>query len=467
MVPLRPGQYRPTPADARESHDFLADAPRTPDPCTLAGVRDDAGRFVNWSGTVTTTPTWRSPRDEDEVLQIVREARASGRRVRPVGGGHSWSRIAAPEDLALSLDRLAGVIAIEDGVARVRGGTRLADLCRALAHRGLALPINGSILAQSIAGAIATGTHGSSLRHGNLASLVVGMRLVAGTGEVVALREGDERLDGARVHLGALGVITEVAVRVVPAFHVAETIEHVPIGDAIGHLDAIAASAEYVKLWWMPHTRDAQVFRYTRTDEPASRGLARARWLDDRVIQARLFPRVIAAQRRRPHWIPAINRALATIYVGRARRVGPPTLVLTTQMPVRHRETEAAVPMPRGADALDRVVSAIAREGVRVNFPLEVRFVRGDRGWMSPACGGDTCQIGCYAAEVDVDRTFAAFWRALAPLGARPHWGKELDHDAAALRPLYPAWARFLALRDALDPARVLDSRFHRRVLGS
>jgi hypothetical protein len=89
---------------------------------------------------------------------------------------------------------------------------------------------------------------------------------------------------------------------------------------------------------------------------------------------------------------------------------------------------------------------------VRVNFPVEGRFVRGDDGRLSPAHG--------YADEVDVDRTFAGFWRALAPLGARPHWGKELDHDAAALRPLYPAWARFTALREELDPARVSPAAF-------
>jgi FAD/FMN-containing dehydrogenase len=102
-----------------------------------------------------------------------------------------------------------------------------------------------------------------------------------------------------------------------------------------------------------------------------------------------------------------------------------------------------------------------------VSFPLEIRVVRGDASWMSPAYGADTCQIGAYSTNgPDCTSYFDAFWGVMRSLGARPHWGKELDHTAAELRPLYPAFDRFLALRNELDPDRIFGGDFHRRILG-
>ncbi len=423
-----------------------------------APPRDRKRRFVNWARTVRTPPvTWREPTSEDEVIAAVRERPG---KLRVVGAGHSWSAIAAPEQVAMTLARLAGVLAVGDGTVTVHGGTQLAALADALAARGLALPIVGSIAQQSVAGAIATGTHGSSLVHGNLASNVRGMRLVTGTGDVVELAAGDPRLAAARVHLGALGVITQVTLGVEPAFRLAETIEQVAIADVPAAVQTIAASAEYVKIWWLPHTRAASVFRYARTTAAEATPGAAARWLDEHVVNGLVFAAVLGVTRQRREWIPAINRAVARVYLNRAQRIGRSDRMLMTAMPPRHRETEAVVPMARAGEAIARTVALIDRERVRVNFPLEVRFVGGDDGWLSPAAGGDVCQLGAYIGETsDTERFFAAFWRELRELHARPHWGKEFDHAPAELRALYPRWDDFAALRRELDPRGMFTPR--------
>jgi L-gulonolactone oxidase len=440
----------------------------------LPPPRDRAGRFVNWAGTVTSTPaTWHEPESVDAIAHAVRQAVERGQTLRVVGAGHSWSAIAAPaeQQVAMSLDRCAGVVDV-DGThaATVRGGTRLRDLSAALAARGLALPIVGSIHHQSIAGAIATGTHGSSLRHGNLASLVERLVLVDGRGELVELRAGDPRLAGARVHLGALGVVAEVTLRVEPAFRLAETIESVPLERVVGSLETIAHSAEYVKIWWLPHTRHAQVYRYQRTDEPASRrpSARTRRWIDEEFVHRFAFPAIVALEARRPTSVPRWNRTLARTFE-RGRSVGASDLMLNVAMPFRHRETEAAVPLAGGVadEAFFRLARAIDAAGLHVNMPVELRFVRGDNAWLSPAYGRDTCQIGAYAGRLrDVDRFFAVFWRELDALGARPHWGKEFAHAKDALRALYPKWDAFAALRAALDPARTFATPFQERTLG-
>jgi L-gulono-1,4-lactone dehydrogenase len=439
---------------------------------TLRAPRDSRGRFVNWSNTVTSTPlAWRLPASEDEVVEIVRAAAREGRKVRVVGAGHSWSEIAAPHEIALSLDRMQGVVEIDDArsIATVRAGTRLERLNAELARVGRALPIVGSIAHQSLAGAIGTGTHGSSLVHGNLSSLVEGVRIVTGRGEALDLDARDPRLEGARVHLGALGVLTQIRVRVCPAFRLAETVEAIPIDSAGRDLIAIARSAEYAKVWWVPHTKRALAYRYEKTTEsPSSRpSPATVRWFDDVVMHGSVFPRVIALSQRHPRLVPAIATVVSQTLL-HARRIGPSHLMLSTPMPLVHRETEAALPMDLAGEALERVVRMIDREGVRALFPLEVRFVKGDSGWMSPAHGRDTCQIGAYTAEGgDLERYFAGFWREMRAMGARPHWGKEMDHWHEELRALYPEAGRFTALRDELDPERRFGGPFHTRALGA
>lgn len=427
------------------------------------GVTRGAG-FSNWSRTVTAAPTlWVAPADEASVVALVRETRDGGGRLKVVGAGHSFSEIAAPVEVAVTLDRCSGIVSESAGTVTVRAGTRLHALNAALAERGLALPILGSIAQQSVAGAIATGTHGPSLRHGNLATLVERVRLVDGTGTVHDL-EGD-RLDAVRVHLGALGVLTEVTLRVEPAFRLEQTIEAAPVGEVAAQLDAIGHSAEYVKVWWVPHTDDALVIRYERTDRPTTRSTRVERWIDQRVIHPAVLPTLFALQRRRPTLVARLNPVVARTLV-KGPRVGPSTLMFSTPDPARHDETEAAVPLAAGPAAFDALVR-VAGE-VAVNFIAELRFVQGDRGWLSPAHGRDTVQLGAYTAHSpDRDRYFGDFWREARALGARPHWGKALTHTADELAPLYPRWTDFGALRDELDPQRVFANPFLERVLGA
>jgi L-gulonolactone oxidase len=429
-------------------------------------------RFTNWSGTVSSTPTvWHRPASEGEIAAIVTRCAADGRSLRVIGSGHSFSAIAAPDDEAMSLEQMHGAVTIDRArnEVTVPGGMPLREVTAHLARAGLSLPIVGSIQAQTVAGAIATGTHGSSLVHGNLATLATSLRLVTGTGEVETIDAGDERVAGARVHLGALGVVTSVTLRTKPAVLLRQTIEHVPVDLVADRLDDIAGSAEWVKVWWLAHAPTAQVVRYeTTTDRPTRRPSARTqRWIDERVMHRLVFPTMVALQHRRPQVTAPLNTWLSTRYLGSAAQVGPDMLMLNTPMPLRHRETEAAVPMTAAAEALERVLDIFRDGRPAVNFPLEIRFVRGDDGWLSPAHGADTCQIGAYTTDgPDCSTYFDRFWAAMRPMNARPHWGKELDHDHEQLRALYPRFDDFTALRARWDPQRVFAGGAHRRLLG-
>lgn len=427
----------------------------------LPTPRTRDGLFRNYSRTVSTRPTtWHVPTSEDEVCEVL----AAGGPLHVVGAGHSFSGVAAPDGQAMTLDQLAGLVDTDGSTATVRAGMRLRDLSTALAKQGLSLPVVGSIQQQSVAGAIATGTHGSSLVHGNLASLVTRMRLAAPAG-IVELTGG--RLTGARVHLGVLGVVTELDVKVVPAFRLRQVIEHVPAEAIAERLETDARSAEYVKVWWLPGAKLGQLVRYERTTARAHRGPRVRRTVEERVLHRTVFPAMTRLEHRRPHLVPRLNDWLSKQYLGPLDRVGVASLMLNTALPMRHRETEAAIPLARAAGPIGTLIEELGKDARGATFPLEIRFVPADEAWLSPAYGDDTVQVGCYSTDGPrCDELFALFWDVMRPHGARPHWGKELDHDAAELKGLYPRWDDFQALREELDPDRVMSNAFSRSALG-
>lgn len=415
--------------------------------------------FVNWARTVRTTPTaWAAPASEDEVVALVRDVRARGGRLRVSGARHSWSPIAGSDDVQVELTRMDRVLSIDRDARTITvlGGCRLHTISAALAAAGLALPILGSIAQQTISGAIATGTHGSSLRHGNLATLVRGLRLVDGTGEVHVLRHGDPHLDAARVHLGLLGVVTEVTLTCEPAFGLVETSLNLPFDEACDRLTELADGHEYVKLWWLPPLDQVLVRTYARTAPDVSRGRTEA-WREV-VSNDVLFPLLLGAGRLVPSLIPHINRTVFATDFAPGTRQGPSAAMFGLRMPPRHRETEVAVPLAAGPDLLRGLRDVVLGEGLRLDFIQEVRFVKGDTGWLSPAFGRDTVQLGVYGTfSPDIPRAFAALHRLADRHDGRPHWGKALP-DVAGLHTRWPQAPQFRRLADALDPSGVFRS---------
>ncbi len=436
----------------------------------ISHTKTPPGRpHATWSRHRASLPAERAaPASEAEVAEMVARAAAARRHVKVVGAGHSFSDIGLTDGLLMTLDRMRSVVHIDPaaGLVTVQAGIRLSDLIEALAPNGLALSILGSITAQSIAGAISTGTHGSSLRHGSISSFVVGMRLVTANGEVLSLDQADERLAAARVGLGALGVITQVTLRCEPLFTLAEDARRLPIDRLIADLNTIAQSAEYVKIWWLPSLPFANVYRYTRTDASPTTSAVR-RWAEEAIVNRYVFTALLAVSRPRPWLIRPINAVVGNAYLRPSRLVGRSDRVLTVAMPPVHREMEYGVEMAQGSEALHRVRALIARERLRVNFVMEVRFVKGEDAWMSPAYGRDSCQIGAYMGEgADLEAYFTGFERIMQEYGGRPHWGKEHNITPEQVRAVFPMAGRFLALRRQLDPGGTFENGCLRRALG-
>ena len=263
----------------------------------------------NWARNQAWSPAAVArPSSTDEVAELVRAARSAGRRVKAIGGGHSFTATAATDGVQLVTDRLDRVTDIDLDARRISvgAGIVLRRLNDVLAEAGMALPNLGDIDRQSIAGAIATATHGTGLELGNLATNVVAMELVTGDGDVVRC-SADEHpglLHAARVGLGALGVVTEVTLQCVPAFnlHARETVE--VLDDVLDGFVEQCAAVDHFELYWMPGTQRCQVKRNHRTDQPAAPqgrlGYARDKWVAENLA----FGAVCRVARRFPRWLP-------------------------------------------------------------------------------------------------------------------------------------------------------------------
>jgi L-gulono-1,4-lactone dehydrogenase len=436
----------------------------------MPGTTTPTPRWANWAGNQVCAPAAVDhPGSEDELAACVRRAAELDQRVKVVGSGHSFTGAALTDGRQIVLDRYDRLLSAdrESGLVTVQAGITLARLNQELARSGLALPNLCDVQYQTISGATSTGTHGTGITLGNLSTQIRSMRLVTGDGSVLECspEQRPDVFSAARIGIGALGALSTLTLQCVPAFdlHAFEQPERVDglLDDIDGHVE----DNDHFEFYWVPHTGWALTKRNNRTDRPRSR---RPRWrevYEDVVVANWAFGALCRVGRMRPTAIPRLMRMLPSTgpvdYVDRSDRV------FTSPRTVRFYEMEYAVPREAGPEALNRVRDYVARSGLHLSFPVEVRFVAGDDIPLSPAFGRDTCYIAVHVYRgMQFQQYFAAVESIMDDYGGRPHWGKLHFQTADTLAPRYPEWQQFQAVRAELDPDGRFANDYLDRVLG-
>jgi L-gulono-1,4-lactone dehydrogenase len=430
-----------------------------------------SGRWRNWAGDQVCLPaTVERPATRDDVAEAVARAAQAGRTVRVAGAGHSFSDAVLTDGALLSLDRMSRVLDVDaaSGLVRVEAGITLSALSAFLSQLGLALENLGDVDVQSIAGATATGTHGTGARLPNLSAGVQAVELVLADGSTLEVLE-DADADawrGARVSLGALGVVTAVTVKAVPAFVLEGVDEALPLDHVLGRLDELADDNDHFEFFTFPHSDLALTRTNNRVDaEPEVRSRRRA-WVEDVLVRNHVFHAVCGAGRAAPVLIPSLNR-LVSRAAGTRRRVDRSYRIFASPRLVRFTEMEYAIPRANAREAVLAVRAAIERRGFRVPFPLEVRFVAGDDAFLSPTVGRDTCYLAVHMYRgMEWEPYFRAVEEIMDGFDGRPHWGKRHFKTAESLSARYPDWDRFQAVRARLDPAGCFANDYVQRTLG-
>ena len=395
----------------------------------------------NWAGThVYGAATLHRPRTREQVREIV--ARAP--RVRVLGSRHSFSDIADSAEL-VSLEGLPADVTVDRaaGTVSCSAALKYGELAPALAAENVAVHNLASLPHISIAGAVATATHGSGDANGNLATAVRGLELVTSTGDVVTFSRGDPDFDGVVVGLGALGAVTRISLAVEPAFEVRQRVFEGLSWEALyEHFDAITASGYSVSV-------------FTRWGESIDQV-----WIKSRVTEAperrrgELFGAVPATLDRHP--ILGLDPVNCTPQLGVpgswADRL-PHFRMGFTPSNGEEIQSEYQVPRPQAVAAI-QAVHALAATLAPVLQVSEIRTVAADGLWMSPQYGQATVGLHfTWRREPEaVARVLVALEAALAPFQARPHWGKVFLAGAATVAPRYERLADFARLAQRLDP---------------
>jgi FAD-linked oxidoreductase len=416
----------------------------------------------NWSGQQRCAPERiERPGSEDELAQIVRGAP----RVKVAGAGHSFTDIACTDGVMVDMSGMRRVLDVDGLDVTVEAGISLRELGEDLRSHGLAMENQGDVDPQTLAGAISTATHGTGGGFGNLSSRVVGVRLLDGSGELRELREGDE-LRAARVSLGALGVITAVTIRCVPAFTIHRIDEPRPLDDVLPRLDELVDANDHWEAFVMPYTRRALTLTSERTDrEPRPPGRAEA-FVRDVLVENVALGLACRLGRAAPVLIPRLNRTIASVF-GRSEHLDASNRVYANVRLVRFTEMEYGIPREHAAEALERVLDLIERRRLPIGFPIELRVVAGDDALLSTAHERPTAYVAVHQyVGMEYETCFRAVEAIMDEYGGRPHWGKRHYQSAATLAPRYPRWERFAELRAQLDPEGRFENDYTRRVLG-
>ncbi|MFF8033721.1 FAD-binding protein [Streptomyces sp. NPDC016626] len=415
-----------------------------------------AETVTNWAGNITYAAAGLH---RPHTLDALRALVAGSHRVRALGSGHSFNEIAEPgeDGVLLSLDALPPEIDVDTAARTVRvgGGVRYAELARQVHRHGLALPNMASLPHISVAGSVATGTHGSGVGNGPLSSSVREVELVTADGSALALARGEERFGGAVTSLGALGVVTALVLDLEPAFEVEQHVfTEMPLEgldrDGFETVMSAAYSVSVFTDWRAPGFR--QVWLKRRTDQP----------LPD-------FPWAApAAEKMHPvPGMPAVNCTEQFGVPGPWHERLPHFRAEFT--PSSGAELQSEYLMPReSAAGMVHALDGIRETVAPVLQTCEIRTVAADDQWLGPSYGRDTVAVHFTwientAAVLPVVRRVE---EALAPFDARPHWGKVFTTPAAALRARYPRLADFRALAREVDPAGTFANAFVRDVLG-
>lgn len=396
--------------------------------------------WSNWSGSVRANPSEVArPASEAELQSVVAGAAARARKVRVVGTGHSFVPLCATDGVLISLDNLQGLVSVNPGqsTATFWAGTKIWQMGEPLLARGFALSNQGDIDTQAIAGAVSTATHGTGPALGNLSSMLTAVRLVLADGSVVDVsRDSDpEMFSAVRVSMGALGVLSQVTMRVLPAFRLYERSWAEPFEACMERLHERIAANRHFEFWWAPPIDMCAAKTLNPTTEEIG--------IRDTEPPVGLLKRYINPER-----------------VDWSYRIFP------SERNNLFNEIEFSVPAGNGPACVRELHQMMKTAYPDVLWPIEYRTVAADDAFLSPHYARPSVTISLHqAAGLPHEQFFASAQAVFANHGGRPHWGKWQSWSADRLRDLYPEWDRFTAVRLRLDPRGRFMNPFLERVL--
>ncbi|PKF74854.1 D-arabinono-1,4-lactone oxidase [Chryseobacterium sp. PMSZPI] len=428
--------------------------------------------WINWAGNYSClAENYFEPETEEQIIDIVRFAGINKKKIRVVGSGHSFTPLALSNEILVSLKNYRNLISIGQDFITCQGGMYLHELYSIMKVNNLSFPNFGVINKQTVAGALATGTHGSGLKHKSLSAQIKKIRIIQASGDILeiskddVLKIGNKELnlwDAASISLGTLGIVTEVTLQCEPLFYLKSEESIIGFDEYLDSMDEYAKKYEYFKAWWFPHTDKVYVFKAERipkelylekdklqnyTDEQRKR---------DSEIDVLTAPLFIKSNEE-TFLIPKINAYCLDFFFTPRIRVGTSFEILV------HDETVPMVVSEYGLPILDNYHKKALKEfrdtlehsGQKIHFPIDLRYTAAESSWLSPSYQQDTFYIGMCIREYhkkEIHPSMQLFFDVMKKYRACPNWGKLSDLSKTVLDERFPKLKDFRELRNDLDP---------------
>ncbi|REC62118.1 hypothetical protein DRF65_12295 [Chryseobacterium pennae] len=429
----------------------------------------------NWAGNQSClSENYFEPETEEQIIEIVRFSGKNKKKIKVVGSGHSFSPIAVSNEILISLKNYRKLISVDKDTVTCQGGMYLYDLYDVLISNKLSFPDFGVINKQTVAGALAAGTHGSSLMHKSLSAQIEKLRIITASGDPVEItRETKWKIDdeefnlweAASFSLGSFGIVTEVTLKCDPIFYLKSEESVIDFDEYLKCMDDYAKRYEYFKAWWFPHTDKVYLFKAERIEEEQYH--KKEQWIKyteeqrkrDLQIDKLTSPLFIKSNDD-SSLIPEINSFCLDYFFTPRTRIGNCFEILV------HDETVPMVVSEYGLSMLDdnhkkalkKFRDILEQSQHKLHFPVDLRYTGAENSYLSPAYKQDTFYIGMCIREYGEEKihpSMQLFFDVMKKYTACPSWGKLSDLSKSTCEKGFPGFENFKKLRNIIDPDRI------------
>ena len=416
--------------------------------------------WKNWARNVSCRPkSILFPNNEEEIVQIVEECSQNNQNIRLFGAGHSFTELVKNDDIILSLANYHGIVAdsldTQNNELTVFAGTTLKELGYLLNLQGLAMENLGDIDKQSIAGAISTGTHGTGIGLQSIANQITELELITGTGKILRISEKTDKniFKAAQVSLGAIGIISKVRLHLLPAYNLEVEKKKDKLTSCLENIDNFRTNNRHFEFFWFPYTNTIQRKIMNISDKKVKNKPVR-RYFNDVLLEnvglgmlaypCRLIPTTFMCK--------SMNKIGSTL-ISSTKDINSSYKAIITPRWVKFIEMEYAVPMNEGVEVFQEIKTWIEKNNIRVEFPVEFRYVKQDDIYLSPFYQRDSAVIAVHMLKgMPWKKYFEGCETIFRKHNGRPHWGKRHTLKAHEFAILYPKWQDFQGIRKKLDP---------------
>ena len=405
------------------------------------------------------------PTSKEEIVELVRDVKIKQRKLRVLGSGHSLLPLAASEDVTLSMRKFRGLVSVDLQTKQVtvKAGTTLEELNTILDDHGLALGVLPTTRWPTVAGAIMTATHGTGMKYGNLATLVVSLEMVTPNGEIMTISKGDDLFDAVMVSLGLLGVITQVTFQAESAFILKEVTTVTTFQECVDQFDNLMKSHEHTRLWIDLISSSCLVTTADRVSDIPAQNLRDFSWSNFKMYIYEMMQWFMSV-------FPNTASTIMPSFLGTQLIFSPQTRIeksyeifIISSYVSPHTQQEVSVNIKDCQASLKTLHEFVNQNNIPVNAFIEVRNVKPDEFWLSPNYQCDSChltQLLYHPTTKTYEQYFFEYFDMIGEFQPRPHWGKHFKLNPNHLATIYPKFKNFLAVKNRLDPSGIMTNTF-------